>query len=215
MQLQSPDTLDTVVYQRLKEMIISKQLKPGELLVQNQISQMLGVSRTPLRKALGELEMEGLLYSSPKGWYVKEFTIQDMISVFQIRSLLEGLACRLAAARISSAEIAYMRTLFQEAYDGYKGGSVQAYYAADVEFHAMIVAKAGDAVLERTIKSNQIVTTSQLQGLYRDPHETMPEHLGILDALAAKDGEAAELLMREHIGRAVPLLQSGSYELYK
>ncbi len=215
MLLQSHDTLDAVVYKRLKEMIINKELKPGELLIQNQLTQTLGVSRTPLRKALGELEKEGLLSATPKGWYIKEFTMEDMISVFEIRAVLEGLVCRLAANRVSAADLAYMRTLFEEAYGEYKKGSAEAYYKADIQFHAMLVVKAGDPILEKTIKSTQILVTSQLQGLYRNPDETFGEHFGIMDALSKKDGSKAEIRMRDHIQKAIPLLRSGTYHIYK
>src|SRR5690554_5364064 len=128
MQLQSRDTLDHTVYKQLKEMIITQSIKPGELIIQNQLSLQLGVSRTPLRKALGELEKEGLLESSPKGWYVKEFTVQDMVSIFEIRAVLEGLACRLAVDRLEAADLAYMRTMFEHAYELVDEHQAEAYY---------------------------------------------------------------------------------------
>src|SRR5690606_15810283 len=107
MQLQSNNTLDHTVYLRVREMIFNKQLEPGDLLVQSQLSQQLGVSRTPLRKALAQLEKEGLLVGTPKGWYVRSFTLQDLISVFRIRAVLEGLACRLAAETLQPPDLAY------------------------------------------------------------------------------------------------------------
>ncbi|MFD0670157.1 GntR family transcriptional regulator [Cohnella sp. GCM10027633] len=215
MQLQSKSTLDATVYNKIKEMIIENKLKPGELIVQNQMSQTLGVSRTPLRKALGELEKEGLLEGSPVGWYVKEFTKQDMVSVFEIRSVLEGLACRLAAGRLGAPDLIYWRTLFEHAYEAYRNGDAEAYYNADVKFHNAIVDVTGDAVLARTIGGTRIIETSQLQGLYRDPHETYGEHLQILDALGSNDGERAETLMRDHIRKAIPYLLSDAYRVYK
>ncbi len=215
MQLQSPDTLDAVVYSRLKEMILSNQFEAGELLVQSRLSGLLGVSRTPLRKALAQLETEGLLAGSAKGWYVKEFTSQDMVSVFEIRAVLEGLACRLAAQHMTNADLAYCRALFSEALESWRSGSSDAYYQADVEFHGLLVSKSKDPILEHTIRSTQVLATSQLRGLYRNPEETYAEHLGILDALQRKDGLLAERLMREHIQHAIPLLQSGDYKLYR
>ncbi|MBO9597406.1 MAG: GntR family transcriptional regulator [Cohnella sp.] len=215
MQLQSKSTLDATVYTKIKEMIIENKLKPGEPIVQNQLSQTLGVSRTPLRKALGELEKEGLLEGSPTGWYVKEFTKRDMVSVFEIRSVLEGLACRLAAGKLGAPDLIYWRTLFEHAYEAYRNGDAEAYYNADVKFHNTIVDVTGDAMLARTIGGTRIIETSQVQGLYRDPHETFGEHMAILDALGANDGVLAETLMRDHIRKAIPYLQSGSNRVYK
>jgi DNA-binding GntR family transcriptional regulator len=199
---------------KLKEMIIKRELKPGDRMIQSSLSEKLGVSRTPLRKALGELEKEGLLESSPTGWFVKDFTVQDMISVFEIRAVLEGLACRMAAAKLGAADIAYLRTLFEEAKEEADADRFEAYYRADVKFHAVITETAGNEILTRTIETNGIIATSQLQGLYRHPRETYDEHMAILDALALKDGELAEKRMREHISQAIPLLKSGKYVLY-
>ncbi|MBO9605029.1 MAG: GntR family transcriptional regulator [Paenibacillaceae bacterium] len=215
MLLQSKSTLDYTVYSKIKEMIIAKQLKPGEAIVQNQLSQTLGVSRTPLRKALGELEKEGLLESSPVGWFVKEFTMKDMVSVFEIRAVLEGLACRLAAGKLEAPDLAYLRAMFQQAYKSFQNKMADAYYKADVKFHNTIVEAAGDPVLARTLNGARIIATSQVQGLYRDPEETFGEHMAIIDALEAQNGDLAETLMRSHIQQAIPLLQSGTYTIYK
>jgi len=215
MKLQSKSTLDATVYNKIKEMIIENKLKPGELIVQSQLSLTLGVSRTPLRKALGELEKEGLLEGSTVGWCVKEFTKKDMVSVFEIRSVLEGLACRLAAGKLGAPDLIYWRTLFEHAYEAYQQGDTEAYYNADVRFHKAIIDITGDALLARTIGGTRIIETSQVQGLYRDPHETFGEHLDIIEALGANDGERAETLMRNHIRKAIPYLQSDSYQVYK
>lgn len=215
MQLQSKDTLDSTVYIRIKEMIVHQELKPGSLIVQNQLSQSLGVSRTPLRKALAQLEKEGLLEGSPRGWYVKEFTRNDLISVFRIRAVLEGLACRLAAEKIGSPELAYMRTMFEQAYRSIGENQAEDYYQADLKFHAMITDIAGDPLLKRTIESNQIIFASQMRGLYRDPHETFDEHMAILDELGKRNGKEAERLMQEHIDKAAELLSSNDYRIYR
>lgn len=215
MKLKSGVTLDQSVYIRIKEMIINKELPPGQLIVQNQLSQSLGVSRTPLRVALTELESEGLLVRSSKGWVVKEFTIQDMISVLEIRAVLEGLVCRSVVHKIEDADLAYMKTLFTDAYKLVDQYQAEAYYKADIKFHNMIVDINGDQILKRTIHSNRILTTSHIQGLYRDPKETFEEHMAIIDTLKARDGIRAEVLMREHIQNSAEALRTGNYSYYK
>jgi DNA-binding GntR family transcriptional regulator len=215
MQLQSGETLDHTVYNKIKEMIVNQELSAGKVIVQNQISKVLGVSRTPVRKALGELEKEGLLGSSPKGWFVKEFKIDDLISIFEIRSLLEGLACRIAARKITNAQCAYFTAMFEEAYTKVDEHQAEEYYIADIEFHQKIIDIANDPILKQTMMSNQIILKSQIQGLYRSPKETYPEHLEMIKALKEKDGEKAEILMRNHIKQALHLLKSGSFSIYK
>ncbi|WP_165972025.1 GntR family transcriptional regulator [Paenibacillus piri] len=211
----SYETLDNTVYNRLKEMIINKELKPLEPIVQNQLSMELGVSRTPLRKALGELEKEGLLLRSSKGWYAKEFKLQDMISIFEIRAVLEGLSCRMAAPNLTHADLVYMETLFREAYQQRDSQQADAYYKADIKFHNMIMEAAGDEILQRTALSNDILGYSFIQGLYREPKETFTEHLEIINALRNRDGLAAEQLMRSHIQKAILNLKSGKIDIYK
>ncbi|WP_134701008.1 GntR family transcriptional regulator [Ammoniphilus sp. YIM 78166] len=215
MLLRSYETLDETVYTKVKEMIVNQELKPGDLIVQNQLAQVLGVSRTPLRKAIGELEVEGLLVRTTKGWYVKEFTLQDMLSIFEIRAVLEGLACRLAVLNITKADIAYMRALFQDAYKQIDKHQAEAYYHADVKFHNMIVEIADDEMLRKTIESQKIIATSQIQGLYRDPAETYDEHMKIIDALEARNGDLAEQLICEHLRKSASVIRSGKYHLYK
>lgn len=215
MLLKSRDTLDHTVYMEIKEMIIKKELQPGELIIQNQLSQSLGVSRTPLRKALGELEKEGLLEISPKGWYIKEFTLQDMISVFEIRALLEGLACRLVVTKLEAADLAYMRAMFTEAYKLIDQNQAEAYYKADLKFHSMIFDATEDEILKKTLHTNQIIATSLMQGLYREPQETFSEHMMIIDLLEKRDGDKAEILMRSHIQKAIVNLKSGKFDIYR
>jgi DNA-binding GntR family transcriptional regulator len=200
---------------KLKEMIVNKELKPGELIIQNQLSQSLGVSRTPLRKALGELEKEGLLGVSPKGWFVKEFTLQDMISIFEIRAVLEGLACRLVVPKLKAADLAYMRAMFTEAYNLIDDHQAEAYYKADIKFHSMIFDATEDEILKRTLHTNQIIATSLMQGLYREPKETFVEHMAIIDMLEQQEGNKAEILMREHIQKAIINLKSGNIDIYR
>ncbi|MCR2804748.1 GntR family transcriptional regulator [Paenibacillus soyae] len=215
----SGDTLDHSAYVQLKDMILNKQFESGKLIIQNQLTELLGVSRTPLRKAMAELEMEGYLIRTPKGWYVKEFSLEDMISVFELRAVLEGLACRLAVANLERADFAYMRALFQHAYEELDAKGSGDYYAADKKFHRLIVMKSDNAYVIKTVESFNIIETSLTQGLYRSPHETYLEHMEMISALEAGDGDRAEELMRSHIRGAIDKLKagivSGSLEIFR
>src|SRR5690606_26328118 len=101
------------------------------------------------------------------------------------------------------------------AYAQVQDQQAEAYYKADIKFHAMITDAANDAILKRTITSNQIIETSQMQGLYRDPHETIGEHLAIIQALRERDGEKAGQLMHSHIEKAIPVLRSDGFSVYR
>ena len=210
----SHETLDNEVYYRLKEMIINNEFPSGELIIQNQLSEMFGVSRTPMRKAMGQLETEGLLFRSPKGWYIKQFTTEDMVSVFEIRAVLEGLASRLSVEKITLQNLDFMETMLEDAFVQYeKHGRTEPYYQADVQFHNMVVEMANDPLLLRTLSGYDFIATSLVQGLYRDPAETYPEHLTIIKAFREMNADLAESLMREHIRRAIPDIKSGEIRI--
>ena len=96
--IKNPPNLKEAVYQRLKESIIRGEISPGSKLVETQISQKLGVSRTPLREAISRLGQEGLLEVVPRhGTFVRKQSVNEILESLEIREALEGLAARLAA----------------------------------------------------------------------------------------------------------------------
>ncbi|TRZ40503.1 GntR family transcriptional regulator [Niallia circulans] len=208
------NTLDQTVYLKLREMIINGEFPPEQVIIQNQLTETLGVSRTPLRKAMAELEMEGLLYRTPKGWYAKRFTLEDMISIFELRAVLEGLACRLIAPVIEDEKVIYLRAIFQSAYQKRQENDKDAYYAADKKFHNFIAEETKDFHLSRSLESCKVIQTSLTQGLYRSPDETYPEHMAIIDALEKRDGDLAEELMRKHVRATITVLKSGDTSIH-
>ena len=91
--------LRDVVFENLREAILEGKLEPGQRLMEVQLAEQLGVSRTPVREAIRKLELEGLVVMLPrKGAYVADVSLKDIIDVLEIRSTLEGLAAYLAAA---------------------------------------------------------------------------------------------------------------------
>ncbi|RKN41049.1 GntR family transcriptional regulator [Micromonospora endolithica] len=198
-------------YRRVRQMLLRGEIPAGHPVNQSEVAVALGVSRTPVRRALSRLEGEGLVSAGPRGWHAEGFDVERMTAVFEIRAVLEGLACRLAAARVGRAELARLRVLFEEAYEQLTAtGSAEAYYQADVVFHRALLELAGEPLLSRTAEVHRILSTSLAPGLYRDPHETHPEHLAIIEALAAGEADRAEELARSHIRAAVPNIRSGT-----
>ena len=98
--------LRDVVFENLREAIVEGRLKPGQRLMEVQLAEQLGVSRTPVREAIRKLELEGLVVMLPrKGAYVANMSLKDLIDVLEIRASLEGLAASLAAERITDEDI--------------------------------------------------------------------------------------------------------------
>ena len=98
--------LRDVVFENLRGAIVEGRLKPGQRLMEVQLAEQLGVSRTPVREAIRKLELEGLVVMLPrKGAYVANMSLKDLIDVLEIRASLEGLAASLAAERITEIRI--------------------------------------------------------------------------------------------------------------
>jgi DNA-binding GntR family transcriptional regulator len=187
------------VYSSVKQMIFDQELKPGEKILQEKLSAQLGVSRSPLLKALQRLESEMLVQSIPRrGVYVKQLDIQEITDVFQCRAVLEGLSARLAAERVTPADIDYLRSLFAP-FSESEPIDVEEYARADREFHDTIMHIGGNSVIARLELLSNIHLQAFQVGLLRPPVETLSEHRAIVDALAAHDGAAAEAQIRAHI----------------
>ena len=108
------ENLDQKAYEIVKNMITERQILPGEKIPQEKLAQELGISRTPLVSALKFLEHEKLVESKPRrGYFVRLFSKQEMVSIFELREVLEGLAAKRAAANITDKEIDILDGFFQ------------------------------------------------------------------------------------------------------
>lgn len=203
------ETLEGNVYRQLREMILSGELVSGEKLVQEDLSGRLGVSRTPLRSAIARLESENFVHMTSRSEaYVAEFGAPQIADLFEMRAVLEGLICRLLAPTIEKKHVIYLRSLMMAAAPAVDAKDDQAYRDADVEFHTYLTNLMPEGKLSRLLDSvHTIMGISLSQGILRSPSETHPEHLQIIDALDARDADAAERLMIEHIRNTIILLR--------
>lgn len=202
--------LEKKVYDEIKGMILNGELQPGELIIQDQIARRIGVSRTPLRRAFVELERDYLLETTPQGLTVRRFSKEFFVSVWEVRAVLEGLACRLSASAIDKATIEYLRTLFKTAYEEWEEyGDVEAYRKADIVFHTKLTDIGENPILKNHFNNTHVLTIAFSRGILRSPSETLPEHLAILEMLEQKNGDKAEQLMLEHLRKTIPhIIQS-------
>lgn len=196
--------LEEYAYDAVREMIVRGELPPRAQIVQEEVAERLGISRTPLRRALAKLASQHFIDLAPgQRAYVKAFEPQELASIFGIRAVLEGLVCRYAADRIETKHTAYLRSLIVDAAATVSETDWSVYRKADIEFHTYLVGIAGDAHLKLVVESVQVLSLSFAQGLLRSPSETLPEHLSILDALHERDKDEAERLMVRHIRRTI------------
>ncbi|HXI00091.1 MAG TPA: GntR family transcriptional regulator [Sphingobacteriaceae bacterium] len=203
--------LSQPVYLKLKDMILSRELMPGQKIIQEKIAKQLGVSRTPLLKALQMLEYEMLVESVPRrGMFVKLMDLREMIEIFDCRESLEGMAVNLLTERKNPAFIQKLQKVF----DPFLSGDIDIhkYRKADARFHQLIVDLCGNATLKRLYFFGNIYSKVVQAGLVRTPEETLPEHLKILEAIKVGNGKLAEQELRQHINNSKKLLMAYSIE---
>jgi DNA-binding GntR family transcriptional regulator len=199
--------LDHKVYQQMKSMILDEKLKPGVKIYQEQLAEDLGISRTPLVNALKKLEQEHLITAIPRrGFYVSHFSREEMINIFELREVLEGLAARRAAVRIKDNQIQKLQGYFKGMNVSDDAESVEKYAKEDRRFHHFLITIGGDDILSTMLETYSVITFSYLVkfrgGLVRQPQETLPEHLAIIKAIIKKDPEMAEQAVRLHFKRS-------------
>lgn len=198
--------LRDVVFENLREAIVEGKLNPGQRLMEVQLAEQLGVSRTPVREAIRKLELEGLVVMLPrKGAYVANMSLKDIIDVLEIRATLEGLASSLAAERINPENIKELEKIAKEFEESAKSSDVDVLLKKDVEFHECIFKSTNNKKLHQLINSlwEQVY---RFRETYIADYETVKniidEHKAIVDAIKKGDNELAKKYAKEHIEKA-------------
>lgn len=197
-----PDTEATRLYRELKHDILARRFAPGQPLAEIELARRYGASRTPLREALQRLNADGLVRIEPRrGAFVQELTVTDFLEINELRSVLEPYAARVAATRIDQQAVQQLRTeltsirVVAPAEDDF-----HRLEALDADVHEAIARASGNQRLCRLIASlddmMQVMRVGDMRRRHAETHESLT---AILDALAARDADAAELLLRRHI----------------
>ena len=206
------ENLDQKAYEIVKNMITERQILPGEKIPQEKLAQELGISRTPLVSALKFLEHEKLVESKPRrGYFVRLFSKQEMVSIFELREVLEGLAAKRAAANITDREIEILKEFFKDFAESTNITDFRAYAREDRRFHNFITEIGAKEFLKSILQTYNFITASyqylSSEGLVRPPNETIEEHLAVIKAIGTRDPEAAEELMRRHLNKTIAHLK--------
>lgn len=207
-----PIKLDTykplreIVFETIREAIISGRLPPGERLMEMQLADDLGVSRTPVREAIRKLELEGFVVMIPrKGAYVSGLSFKEIADVYEIRGALEGLAAALAAERATEQEIEDMERLLVKIAACIEEGKMDRIIELDSDFHNSLYKASHNQRLVQMISLllEQIqryrVTTLSHPGRAR---AALEEHRSILEAIAKRNVKRAQELARDHVESA-------------
>ncbi len=205
-QLERVDTvvsLKVKAYAAIKEAILSLRFEPGMPLVESDLAQQLGISKTPVRDALQVLEREGFVTRIPfKGTYVTGVTVPDMVEIFQLRAVLEGLAARLATPLLSDEELQAIDQSLTAAEGALAEGDLARCSEHGQCLHIAILDKAGNERLtwithnlDDHVKRFRILSDRISGRLDR----SVIEHRRVQDAFAQRDPAAAETAMRDHL----------------
>lgn len=196
MKMLEHQNISDKAYTVLLEMIIGGQFQPGERLIEEQLAENMGVSRTPLRDAVNRLSKDGLVHlRARKGASVKEFSIDEVMEVYAIRIALEGLAAGLAAARIDLKKLEKIKSLF-------KSRNTNDLIKADTQLHDLIISSCGNKRLIDMLNGlKNFVQIFRVAGYtFKDRSlVATADHIKILEALEKRDGRLSEKLMRKHI----------------
>ncbi len=198
------------VTDRIRSAILSGDFAPGERLREVQLSETLGVSRTPIRSALQALASEGLLdYAPNRGYAVRSFQTAEIVDAYEIRAMMEALAARFAAERgLTDAERRVVEGALADGDALLAKGSLQdedrvTYGAINFAFHDAIHSAARCRMLGEMIRLCQSVAPSSHRNIvafeFEDVRRRHDDHHRIYDAILARDSYRAEILMREHV----------------
>ena len=198
---------------RLRDLILNGEFAPGERLSELPLVERIGVSRTPLRLALAALEHEGLLRGLPGGGYVvREFTRADIRDAIELRGVLEGTAARFAAERgASRRDLRTLRSINDSVEPLVRLAdyeSFERYVALNEVFHTRLLKMADSPLLERTIDGVLSLPFASPSSLVLQ-HAQLPQsreilvvahrqHVGMVEAIEAREGARADSLAREH-----------------
>ena len=192
--------LRDVVFNTLRQAILTGEMEPGERLMEIQLANKLGVSRTPIREAIRKLELEGLVIMIPrKGAEVAHITVKDMRDVLEVRSALEELAATLACKNVTPEHIEELKTANRVFEAAIVSKDVVAIVNADVAFHNIIYSMTDNQRLIQLVNSlSEQMYRYRLE--YARTHSILiSEHNDIIRQLADKDVEKAKVIVRQHI----------------
>ena len=195
--------LRDVVFNTLRQAILRGELKPGERLMEIQLANKLGVSRTPIREAIRKLELEGLVLMIPRrGAEVAEITEKSLRDVLEVRGALEELAVELACDRINAQGIAELKVAAKYFEETLQSGDVTEYAEADVQFHDIIYnATENQRLIQLLFNLREQMYRYRVEYLKRkEVHATLlEEHLYIIECLEKRNKAEAKAAINVHI----------------
>jgi len=210
------DNLSEDVYEVIRKRILDSEFLPGQRLDLSDIERQMGISRTPLKEALGRLALEGLVeIQSRRGTYVTAPALGEIEDAFEVRRVLEVYAAGVAAQQATESQLREIRNVVAEMRQLMSVEDVVQMYRPlverDLSLHRLIVRVAGNEQLEKLWEQVNVhvqMARVHYRSVKREFEQAQQEHEGILGALEVRDAVAVQRLMERHIERARQSLRS-------
>ncbi|MCL1079389.1 GntR family transcriptional regulator [Parashewanella spongiae] len=196
-------TLADKILSQIQTSIITGELAAGSKINEQTLAAKYGISRGPTREALQTLERQRLVVRVPHvGARVAQLTINELNQLYQLRSVLEGMACELTAKNITSAQLVELHALLDRQQSALDAGDYDFQQQSEIDFHYQIIKASGNRHLQETLIGNlyHLLRMYRYQcSNNRRPTSAIAEHKRIVEAIADRDGQLANILMQRHI----------------
>lgn len=193
----------TVVADRIRAAVFAGELVPNQRLVEADLAEMYGASRGHVRAALSELTVEGVVERiQNRGARVRSVPLEEALEIVEVRSALEALCASRAAARLTDEEAQVLRRIGRDMEAAVQSGDQSAYAQGNTELHATLIRLSGQKTAAATIDRLRAQAVRFQYRLFAQPgrsQQSLPEHLAIIEAVCAREPEAAARAMREHL----------------
>jgi DNA-binding GntR family transcriptional regulator len=201
--------LSQVAHERLRLDVLSGVLRPNQRLVEKELSELLGMSRTPVRDALVVLAVDGLVDRGKHGWTVHEYSREELVAIYEVRGALEGYAARLSALRATEEELDVVERTLDLERGELDSANPDSSVNLNIEFHSMVVDCCGNQrLIDLAVRNAGFYFNFRVASMYTEDEyqRSIDDHYRLLTALRQHDAESAERTMREHIAESLKVL---------
>ena len=203
--LQNHKPLREIVYEELKRQIMVGEIAPGARMMEVELAEEMGVSRTPVREAIRKLEKEGLVTIEPRrGAYASDISAKEMVDILEVRQDLEGMAAGIAAQKITEEGRAELERIAREYKESVDREDIEEIIKNDEAFHKYIVSLSDNKTLIKMVSQVQELVLRFRYIYYEDfsRFRNQPsEHQAIVDAISSGNANSARVNAEEHLAR--------------
>ncbi len=198
-----PASLADLVYNSLKELILTSQIDPSQRLDERTLASQLGISRTPLREAIQRLVVEGFLRVEPRrGVFVNEKSKKEIVEILYVRAALESMGARLATRHVTGTDVVGLKSIFLPFAPDTVEQQTDEFSMANVNFHEQVLELSGCSKLMEMashIRDHMRMVRILTMRAGGRAQNALMEHLQIIEALENRDPDLSASRMREHI----------------